>query len=57
MRILVSVAFRAEPDHDHVSHLEFAKVSVFIDRGLDLVVVCCQSVIDFPMESCEIGGK
>ena len=57
VRVFISVAFGAEPDHDHVAHFEFAKVAVFIDRGFDLVVVCGQSVIDLPMESCEIGGK
>ena len=57
VRVLMSVAFETKPDHDHISHLEFAKVAVLIDHGLDLVVVCCESVIYLPMESREIGGK
>ena len=51
VRILIRVAFGTKPDHDHISHLEFAKVAVLVGRGLDLAVVGRESVVYLPMES------
>ena len=57
MRVLVRVPFGAQPDHHHISLLEFAGTTVLVGRCFNFVGVYGKPVAYLSMESSEVRGE